>query len=171
MLSELACPLALTAHLILPPSHLLLVLLSAIMPAADCGPESFNSHHLEPHSSQREPLRDRSPVGVAPQPSLPTAVFYRTRLSWAPYVATECLQPTKGWVTPQGLWVMGPRMGISRMFQGQAIAAGLTSAKNHCPRKIHSAGSKRDLSLLSRVFADLLPPLRRLWGWERLSQM
>lgn len=166
MLNELAYPLALTAHLILPPSHLLLALLSAIMPAADCGPESFNSHHLAPKGSPSMTVV-LSEWHPNPHSLLlsSTEQDYHGHHTWP----RSACKPTKGWVAAQGLWGMGPRMEISRMFRGQAIAAGLTAAKNQCPRKIHSADSKRDLSLLSRVFADLLPPLRRLWGWERQS--
>lgn len=65
----------------------------------------------------------------------------------------------------QFLWGRDLKMGISRMFLGQTVTAGLTAARIIDLEK-YTAQAGRELSVSSREFADLLPDLCRLWGWK-----
>lgn len=64
----------------------------------------------------------------------------------------------------QFLWRTDLKMGISRIFLGQAIAVGLTATRITDLEK-YTAQEGRELSVSSREFVDLLP-VYRLWGWE-----
>lgn len=65
----------------------------------------------------------------------------------------------------QFLWGRDLKMGISRMFLGQTVTADLTAARITDLEK-YTAQAGRELSVSSLEFADLLPALCRLWGWE-----